>query len=90
MIVTHQPDRHRFVLSLPGGEAFIEYAQAGPRTLDLLHTIVPEADQGQGIGSSLVQQVLRYARDHDLKVIPSCPFVRAWLEEHPGWEDVVE
>jgi hypothetical protein len=89
MNLTHQPDRHRFVLSLPGGDAFVEYAEAGPRTLDLQHTVVPEAEQGQGVGSALVERVLAFARENGLKVIPSCPFVRSWLEEHAGWEDVV-
>jgi predicted GNAT family acetyltransferase len=89
MDVTHQPDRRRFVLPVSGGDAFIEYAEAGPRTLDLQHTVVPEADRGRGVGSSLVEQVLRYARDHDQKVIATCPFVRAWVEGHPEYGDVV-
>jgi predicted GNAT family acetyltransferase len=90
MSVTHEPDRRRFVLPVSGGDASVEYALVGPRTLDLRHTFVPEVDRGRGVAASLVEQVFRYARDHELKVIATCPFVRAWVEEHPEYRDVVE
>ena len=44
---------------------------------------------GQGIGSALVVAALRYARNNDLKAIPSCPFVASYVQRHPEWNDVV-
>ena len=35
------------------------------------------------------ETVRRYAREHDLKAIPSCPFAASYVERHPEWEDVV-
>ena len=90
MNLIHDRAANRFRLPLNGaGEAFIEYAELGPGRLDLLHTVVPPEARDQGIGSEIVEQALRYAREHDLRIVPSCPFVAAYLEEHPEYRDVV-
>ncbi|HEV2130677.1 MAG TPA: GNAT family N-acetyltransferase [Longimicrobiaceae bacterium] len=90
MSLIHDRAASRFRLPLEdGGEAIIEYAERDSGTLDLLHTEVPPPSQGEGIGSEIVEQVLRYARDHDLRIVPSCPFVAAYLQEHPEYRDLV-
>jgi uncharacterized protein len=54
-----------------------------PGRLVLLHTGVPSALAGRGIGSTLVRAALASARDQGLVVVPRCPFVRAYLLRHP-------
>lgn len=61
----------------------------GRDTIALVHTEVPDELGGQGIGSSLVQTALQHARDNELTVLPSCPFVAAYVSRHPEWEDIV-
>jgi hypothetical protein len=90
MDLIHDRDASRFRLLLEGGdEAYIEYSPLGSTTLDLLHTIVPPEAQGEGVGTRLVEQVLGYARDHNLRIVPSCQFVAAYLAEHPEYGDLV-
>ncbi len=90
MELIHDRAANRFRLPLDGGdEAYVEYAEQGAGTLDLLHTIVPPGAQGEGVGSRLVEQVLRHARDNHLRVVPSCHFVAAYLDEHPEYRDLV-
>ncbi len=90
MRLIHDRAAGRFRLPLEeGGEAFIEYIERDAGTLDLLHTVVPPPSQGEGIGSGLVEQVLRYAQEHDLRIVPSCPFVAAYLQEHPEYQSLV-
>jgi predicted GNAT family acetyltransferase len=86
--VTHEEAAHRFVLQLPGGPAILAYERAGD-TLDLLHTNVPDQDEGRGHGSSLARAALDYARSEKLRVIPSCPFVRAFIEKHPDYRELI-
>ena len=89
MRVQHDPDAEEFSVTLPSGKAFIRYVKPDEGTLDLLHTVVPPQEQSQGVGSQLVEHVFDYAREHNQQIIPSCPFVRSWLEEHSEYRDLV-
>ena len=74
----------RFVISEAGAEAEAEllYVIEGDRML-LVHTEVPEAWGGRGIGGRLVRAALARAKANGLTVVPWCPFARRWLQEHP-------
>jgi hypothetical protein len=79
---------HRFELDAGGGLA-VAYYPASPGVLTLTHTEVPAALQGQGIASRLVRGVLEAARAQNLKVVPRCSFVSAYLARHPEFNDLV-
>ena len=83
MKVQHDAQHSRFVVPLSTGEAELVYALAGDDAIDLLHTEVPPRDRNQGIADSMVRTALAYAREHGLRVIPSCPYVRDWFRRHP-------
>jgi uncharacterized protein len=53
------------------------------------HTEVPEALEGQGIGSRLVGGALADVRRHELKVVPLCAFVRHYIDKHPETQDLL-
>jgi predicted GNAT family acetyltransferase len=67
---------------------FVEYRRAGDR-IALLHTDVPEALSGKGVGSKLVSGTLDAVRAEGLKVVPRCEFVAALLERHPEYRDLL-
>ena len=46
----HEPQNDRFVASVDGGTARVEYAEAGDDTLDYTSTWVPPALRGEGLG----------------------------------------
>jgi predicted GNAT family acetyltransferase len=76
------PTESRLVFEADGAVAELLYAVKGDR-LYLLHTEVPDALSGRGLGGRLVRAALeRAARDH-LNVVPWCPFARKWLKDHP-------
>jgi predicted GNAT family acetyltransferase len=83
MTVEHDPQRSRFVVSLSDGEAELFYAPFSEDILDLQHTEIPPSGRGQGIGDALVRAALAYARERNLHVIATCPYVRDWLRRHP-------
>ena len=87
--VEHDAAAGRFVVRLPGGEGFVAYEERDGGTLDLQHTVVPEAERGRGVGEALVKGVLDWARAHDRRIVPSCPFVAAYLQDHPEAQDLV-
>jgi len=83
MTVQHDPDRSRFFVALPDGDAQLLYAMFGDDVLDLQHTEVPPSGKGHGVGDALVRHALAYARERGFRVMATCPYVQAWLRRHP-------
>jgi len=89
MDVQHDPNRHRFFLEVSGGTAELAYRRLDERTVELAHTEVPDAASGLGIAGKLATAAFAWARQNGMKVVPTCPFVRKWLERHPDEQDLV-
>lgn len=73
---------HRFELTGGADTAVLVYDQS-PDTLTFLHTEVPVSMRGHHVGETLVKAGLEYARQHHLRVVAVCPFVRAYFRRHP-------
>ena len=86
--VTNNPAAGRFEAHTEHGVAHLRYVARGD-VLDLVHTEVPEAAEGQGIGAALARAALDHARSEGMKVIPSCPFVRTYIARHREYADLV-
>lgn len=90
MEVTHDKEGNRFLISMDGEDAFIEYGQSDGM-IELHHTEVPEAHEGKGVGSALAREALDYARKNGLRVIATCPFVEGFVKKNrPEYDDIVE
>ncbi len=53
------------------------------------HTEVDPDAEGDGVGSSLVRGALDDVRAHGLRAVPRCSFVRAWIDRHPEYADLL-
>ncbi|UCF41537.1 MAG: N-acetyltransferase [Gemmatimonadota bacterium] len=87
--VVHEPDQHRFAVHTEGHTAVLDY-QRFPDKVVFTHTGVPRELEGRGIGSRLVRAGLDWARTEGVRVIPTCPFVSAYIGKHPEYADVTE
>jgi predicted GNAT family acetyltransferase len=87
--IRHEPEARRFVAALDGAPAYIAYREIDGMILDLHHTFVPTALRGGGIASQLTARALDYARESGLKVVPSCPFVAAYIQRHPEYRGLL-
>jgi predicted GNAT family acetyltransferase len=67
---------------------FIDYKAKQDR-IALIHTEVLPAHQGRGIAEQLVRFALDDARRRGLRVIATCPYVRAYVVRHPETHDLV-
>lgn len=79
----------RYEFHIDGQIALIEYMKDGKGDVLLTHTEVPVDLEGQGIGSELTEAVLQDIDNQDLKVVPLCPFVAAYIKKHPEWRHLI-
>jgi hypothetical protein len=87
-LVRDNIERHRFELDAQGHTAFSDYKRADG-VLTIMHTEVPAALNGKGIGSKLVAGLLELARAEGAKVKPLCPFVKAYIAKHAEYADLL-
>jgi uncharacterized protein len=80
--VDDEPQQSRFVVRGSGGAAELEYRLDGDRFY-LVHTEVPDAWEGRGVGGQLVRAAVARAAANELTVVPWCPFAHKWLRTHP-------
>ncbi len=86
--VRHNAAASVFEATTASGTAKLQYTERG-NALDLTHTIVPTADEGRGVGTRLVESAIAYAEAQGKKIIPTCPFVQHYIEEHPEYGELV-
>lgn len=85
--VIHDERNRRFEIRLNGATAYVSYApfEGG---VAYEHTIVPPSLGGRGIGTFLAKYALDYAREHGLKVRPTCSFIEEYIDRHPEYHDI--
>lgn len=84
--IKHLPEKNRFETTVDGFTAFVNYRIAN-EALDILHTVVPRAIEGQGIAAALVKQAYDYARANDMRCQATCSYAVVWLRRHPDYVD---
>jgi predicted GNAT family acetyltransferase len=87
--VTDNKAQHRFELAVDGYIARSEYSLKDG-VIAFIHTEVPHELAGKGIGSKHITAALDQVRARGLKVIALCPFVRATIEKHPDYADLLK
>jgi predicted GNAT family acetyltransferase len=84
-------DESRFEAYVDGELAGFSAYDISDGVVTLTHTEIDDAFEGQGVGSALVRQALDQVRANgELRVRPRCPFVRAWIEHHPDYQDLLQ
>ncbi len=87
--VKHDVENEKFYLVEDGFESYLEYRKVGEYVLNLVHTYTPIELRGRGIAGKIVSYALDYARENGFKIIPGCSYVRAFIQRHTEYEDLV-
>lgn len=78
----------RYELDVDGETAFAAYRLDGD-TITFVHTVVPHALEGRGVGSALVRGALDDVRARGLRVVAQCSFVAGFVDRHPEYNDLL-
>lgn len=86
--ITDNAARHRYEMDVDGEVAFVTYARQGDQIV-LVHTEVPQALAGRGVGSALASAVLEDMRRRGQWVVPECEFIGGFIQRHKEFADLV-
>ncbi len=87
--VIESPAEQRFEATIDGvSVGNLDYIFDGDIMITT-HTIVSPDYEGRGVGSALALAALNKARAEDLRVIPQCSFVSAYITRHPEFADLI-
>ena len=87
--VRHHPELHQYRLDFDGKDAVLRYQEKGGGVLDLYSTVTPADRRGQGAAGRLVTGALDQMRAKGQKVVPSCSYVRHFVDRHPEYQDLL-
>jgi predicted GNAT family acetyltransferase len=90
VVVADNPAAHRYEARDADGTVlgFSAYRRSG-EVVVITHTEVDDSQEGRGVGSVLVRGALDDIRASGRTVRPLCPFVRAWIDRHEDYADLV-
>ena len=86
--VIHEKDNERFIVYSDGQEAFIEY-RLSEDEIDLYHTYTDPELRGKGLAAQVVRAALEFAKKNNLKVVPICSYVQAFIKKNDEYEELV-
>lgn len=81
---TDTASKARYVAVVEGleGEGELTLSKVTPQLVIADHTGVPDHMRGKGIAGALAERLIADARAAGQRIVPLCPFVRAYAEKN--------
>jgi uncharacterized protein len=87
--VRDNPAEGRFEAEIDGLMAVADYHIEGG-SMVFTHFHVPAQFRNQGIGEDLARTALDAARARGMHIVPRCPFMASFVDEHPEYHDLLK
>lgn len=81
--IEHNAEKEEFFIDIEGATAVIEYRLKNGTMMDIYRTFVPESLRGKGLAGQLMKRAISFAREHRLKVKPTCSYAVTYMDRHP-------
>ena len=89
MTVRHNAPAQRYELFVDGQcVGLLDYRPTGD-ALAFVHTEIEPHLRGNWLGAELVRGALDDVRERGEHVLPICPFVASFIDDHPEYEDLL-
>ena len=62
--------------------AEINFDEESDGVVDICHTFVDDSLRGQGIAAKLMEEAVKYLKEHDKKFIATCSYAQSWLRKN--------
>jgi len=86
--VIHEKENERFVIYTEGNEVYVEYTMT-EKEINLYHTYTHPALRGKGLAAQVVRAALEFAKENNLKVIPTCSYVQSFIAKNDEYKKLV-
>lgn len=86
--VIHEQENERFVIYIFDKEAFVEY-NTTEDVLNLYHTYTEPELRGKGLAAQVVRAAIEFAKENNLKVVPTCSYVQAFIKRNDEYKELV-
>jgi predicted GNAT family acetyltransferase len=86
--VIHEKENDRFVIYVESHEVYVEYTMRN-NIIDLHHTYTHPALRGKGLAAHVVRAAFEFAKENNLKVIPTCSYVQAFINKNDEYTDFI-
>ncbi|MEM1557770.1 MAG: GNAT family N-acetyltransferase [Thermoproteota archaeon] len=82
-------DDESFYIPLPNSQrALLKYHLEEER-IYVLSTYTPPEYRGMGLASRLMDEVVKFALEKNLKIVPICSYAQRYMDKHPELRDRV-
>ncbi|GER23783.1 N-acetyltransferase [Zafaria cholistanensis] len=93
IVARHNPEWHRYELldgdAVIGKTLYVPFEDAAGPLRIFYHTRIDDAYAGQGLASRLAGAALDGTRQARMRLVPVCPYIKAYLAKHPEYGDLV-
>ena len=86
--VIHEKDNERFIIYSEDKKSFVEY-RLSENEIDLYHTYTDPGLRGKGLAAQVVRAAFEYAKENDLKVVPTCSYVQSFVRRYDEYKELV-
>jgi len=87
--VVHAEADRRYEIMVDGVRAGSAHYRRKGDAVVFTHTEVTDSYEGRGVGSALARGALDDVRTRGEHVIAECPFIKAYIERHPEYQDLL-
>jgi predicted GNAT family acetyltransferase len=86
--IQHNTNERRFEMHIDGKVSFMQYSPIN-RGIEIKHTEVDKSLEGNGIAGVLARHAIQYARNNNLRILPSCPYMRVFMRQNTEYHDLI-
>jgi hypothetical protein len=88
--VADDTSKNRYELRVDGRLAAMATYLLVPGRIVFSYTELMPGFEGQRLGGHLAGAALDDIRDRGLRVVPRCPFISTYIEDHPLYADLID
>lgn len=89
MDIKHDEKNQKFILDEKDKSGHLKYERLNSEVLNYQSTFIDEEIRGKGYGKALVKYALDYAKNNNLKILPTCKMVSTYISRNDQYKSLI-